>query len=116
MNLYERDYTCISSPEEHAEWKIAQSEQEIVEKLGKTSHSGNRSLFRKYPKASARHFEAIFPNHYLDVVESSECEPPQVHPTRRAFVSLLNTGEINERAILNHINESRALFYCRCNP
>lgn len=103
MNLYERDYIKLTAEEEEA-WRSVK-EQEDVGKLGKLS--AKKNLFRKYPKA-ARHFVHLFPNHYLDVVElENEC---QLQAQIQAFSNLIESEEVNERAILKHIKHTRAYF------
>jgi len=64
MKLHDRDYNSLTTDEE-AQWRLLQ-EQEVVDKLGTMPII--RSRFREYPKA-ARHFTALFPNNYLDIVE-----------------------------------------------
>src|SRR4030066_943747 len=99
MNLYERDFTKLT-PEEDGAWRVVkEKEQEHVS--GEWAELGAKmNLFRDYPKA-ARHFDSLFPNNYLDIVElEDECN---LQKKVEAFVNLLGSDEVNERIILNHI-------------
>lgn len=103
MNLYERNYMELTEKENSAWCKL--KEKEYVSKIGDIPIK--KSLFRNYSKA-ARHFVHLFPNHYLDIVELEEKN--KLKNQMGAFLDLLNSDLINERAILNHINYNCAYF------
>jgi hypothetical protein len=103
MNLYERDYTTLTF-EEETTWRTLKK-NEVVDSIGELPIVC--SLYRQYPKA-ARHFESIFPNHYLDIVELANRE--HLSTQLLEFPALLETTIVNERAILNFINRKHAYF------
>lgn len=109
MNLYERDFSKLTFEEEALWLNLRESEvgqSVMIDGIGKVSIS-SRSLYYQYPKA-ARHFTSYFPNHYLDIVELSEEE--RLTTQHHEFVTLLNSGRVNEREILNFINSKHAYF------
>jgi hypothetical protein len=103
MKLFDRDYMSLTADEEE-EWRN-QQQKEVVGEFG--SHAVRRSRFRDYPKA-ARHYRSLFPNNYLDVVELKD-EQLLVDKVK-CLRSLVDNKCVNERQILNFINENRAYF------
>ena len=103
MRLYDRDYTQLS-PSENAKW-LSLQQQEIVGKIGTMPIT--RSLFRQDPKA-VRHYVHLFPNNYLDIVELRESS--QLTKQLVKFQELLDSDEVDERAILNFINREHTYF------
>lgn len=96
MKLYKnKDYRSLSEEEEKMYRGIKESEK--VRKL-----FGRINKFREYPKA-ARHFEHLFPNNYLDIVELEDAE--KINNICRSYEDLLDTNP-GERAMLNFINNN----------
>ncbi len=74
MNLYNRDFMKLT-PEEDAAWRVVKEKEHLSGEWGELG--AEISLFRDYPKA-ARHFDSLFPNNYLDIVElEDECNLSQ---------------------------------------
>lgn len=106
MKLYERDYMQLTD-DEYAEWQSLQ-EQEVVDKIDKIGTMEIRqSRFRDYPKA-ARHFRSLFPNNYLDIVELKD--ETRLNEQLDRFRQLLDSSQVNERKILNFINNDGVYF------
>lgn len=64
MKLYDRNYFSLTT-----------EEQELIKKVRERNTTSlgeikiyNSSMFREFPKAS-RHYESLFPNNYLDVID-----------------------------------------------
>jgi hypothetical protein len=102
MQLYERDYTKLTT-EEEAQWQSLQH-QEVVQ--SGTLHF-KTSLFRNYPKA-VRHFISLFPNNYLDIVELSD--ETWLNRQLDQFRYLIDSDDATERNILDFIRQHRAYF------
>ncbi len=102
MKLFERDYNSLT-PEENSAWETLKEQEKIP--FGSSCIIHNR--FREYPKA-VRHFESLFPNNYLDVVELKE--EGRLSKELVDFVNLINTERVSERDILNFINGHRTYF------
>jgi hypothetical protein len=90
--------------EEVLEWDKVK-EKEIVIKNDR--YPIRKNIFRDYPKA-ARHYIHLFPNHYLDIIELEEKDTLKNQVA--VFLNLLNSTEVTERKILNHINQNDAYF------
>ncbi|TQR14729.1 Shedu anti-phage system protein SduA domain-containing protein [Psychrobacillus soli] len=96
MKLYkEKDYRILSIDDEEKYIQIRDSEL-----TGK--RFGRVNKFREYPKA-ARHFEHLFPNNYLDIVELKDSEAIKTMCTE--YQKKLDTNP-NEQEMLNFINEN----------
>lgn len=97
MKLYERDY-CILNEEEIIEWnRVKESEKN-------GALFGRINKFREYPKA-ARHYSSLFPNNYLDIKELKD--EKYMRGVANEFLNKLNESNINERKILNFINDNQ---------
>jgi len=103
MKLYDRDYTILTSDEE-AEFRLLKG-QEIVKEVGTIKI--REPLFHKYPKA-VRHYISLFPNNYMDFAELQKRE--ELNNKLACFQQLLDSEDVNERSILNFINQHRAYF------
>ena len=103
MRLYDRDYTSLL-PDEREAWQSLQR-QEVVGTIGTSEIRTSR--FRDYPKA-ARHFEQLFPNNYLDIVELQD--ESRLSAQLVAFQELLDSENATERKILDFIRERCAYF------
>jgi hypothetical protein len=103
MNLYDRDFSKLTSEEER-EWSVVKKQEHVG---GSGRYPIKKNLFREYPKA-ARHFDSLFPNNYLDIVElEEECD---FLNKVEAFINLIESEGVNERAILNHIKCTCSYF------
>lgn len=101
MKLYDRDYTKLSE-EEYGEL-LRCREQEAI-----TSYMLSEMLnIPRYSKA-VRHHTMLFPNNYLDAEELKEEE--RLNWELEQFKLLLNSDNVTERKILNHIREKRSYF------
>ena len=81
---------------------------EVVNKLGIFEvRRRSRSLFRQYPKA-IRHYNSLFPNNYMDVVELEDFE--SLKNKLDDFKTLLDSKDVKERDILNFIRNHKAYF------
>jgi hypothetical protein len=101
MNLYERDYTKLTSDEE-VKYRTVLAAQTV--QLGKlTLTRGSR---RDYPKA-ARHFCTLFPNNYLDPVELGDADERAAEV--REFEQLVESAG-SEQEILGFIKQRRGYF------
>jgi hypothetical protein len=103
MKLFDRDYNSLTADEE-AEWHSLQVKEVVGKLAGKPVI---KSRFREYPKA-ARHFTSIFPNNYLDIVELNDEQ--RLNEELDRFRELLDDPQVNERMILNFINNREAYF------
>ena len=99
MNLYNRDFTKLT-PEEDTAWRAVKEKEIEQVGVGLAKLGVRKNLFRDYPKA-ARHFDSLFPNNYLDIVELED--ESNLQKKVEEFVNLFKSDEVNERAILNHI-------------
>lgn len=105
MKLYDTDYTKLS-PDDEAKWKLLQEESVVEQRT-------NLKIFRhipssEYPKA-VRHFDSLFPNNYLDIVELTEYEE-QFNGLVKSFQNLINLENIKESEILNFIFRKQGYF------
>lgn len=97
MKLYERDYSILNE-EEIIEWnRVKESEKN-------GTLFGRINKFREYPKA-ARHYSSLFPNNYLDIEELKD--EKYIRVVANEFLNKLNETNINERKILNFINDNQ---------
>lgn len=104
MNLYERDFSILTI-EEEAEWRTLQKKEVTDEIDGFCIKEHN--LYEQYPKA-ARHFDSLFPNHYLDIVELRD--RVRLTALLTEFSTLLNFDEVTERKITDFIKSKEAYF------
>lgn len=104
MKLYDRDYNILTEEEKRDYYNILGMEK--INADGKRRRYGKRIMFREYPKA-ARHYEKLFPNNYLDIVELKDIE--KLRLLNEEFCTVLNS-ECNEREILNFIRKNKAYF------
>lgn len=105
MKIYDRDYCELTKEEEEEYNKI--KEKEIIKKIGKRGLAFKKNLFHEYPKA-ARHYEHLFPNYYLDILELKDIET--LNRKSEDFNKLLSTEECKEQDILKFIKEKEAYF------
>ena len=103
MVIYTRDYTTLTQ-EALNEWEILK-EKEIVHRFG--DMIVRRSRYREYPVA-VRHFESLFPNNHLDIVDLKKVE--YLTSLSEEFHQLIETPTSNERSILKWIREKSAYF------
>jgi len=66
-----------------------------------------KNLFREYPKA-ARHFEQLFPNHYLDIEDLKN--EKFLNKKIENLEKILNDHKCQERDIMRHIKETNSYF------
>lgn len=105
MKIYSRDYTTLTQ-EEIEEWEVLK-EKEIVRRIGKGDLAIRKSLYREYPVA-VRHYESLFPNNHLDIVDLQKVE--YLTTLTEEFHQLIDTSTSNERSILNWIREKKSYF------
>ena len=103
MKLFERDYMRLTDAE-RTEWQSLR-EAEVVDKTG--SIEVRVSKFHDYPKA-ARHFDSLFPNQYLDIVELADTD--RLNTLLNDFQKLIDSPQANEREILNYISSTHSHF------
>lgn len=103
MLPFNRNYCILTEEEERYIREL--KEAEVIYKL--VSSEIRKSRFRDYPKA-ARHYEQLFPNNYLDIVELKN--EITLHNIIKQFHALLESPNVNERAILKFIRENQAYF------
>lgn len=104
MKIYDRDY-CQLTKEENEEYKKIK-EKEIIKKIGTRGLVFRKNLFYEYPKA-ARHYEHLFPNYYLDILELKDIDT--LNKKSDDFNKLL-TDECKEQDILKFVKEEEAYF------
>lgn len=103
MKLYSRDYNNLTN-EEMVKWQQLK-EEEIVHELGTLKI--RKSKYSMYPKA-VRHYLSLFPNNFLDTLDLKQ--EGKLNLLADKFLTLLGDETINERSILNFINENFAHF------
>lgn len=103
MKIYSRDFTVLTK-EELKEWEILK-DKEVVHRSG--NFVVRRSKYREYP-AAVRHYESLFPNNHLDIVDLQKIE--QLTKLTEKFHQMIDNPNSNERSILNWIRENRAYF------
>ncbi|EGQ23769.1 hypothetical protein HMPREF9372_2653 [Sporosarcina newyorkensis 2681] len=103
VKIYSRDFTVLTK-EELKEWEILK-DKEVVHRSG--NFVVRRSKYREYP-AAVRHYESLFPNNHLDIVDLQKIE--QLTKLTEKFHQMIDNPNSNERSILNWIRENRAYF------
>ncbi|WP_210367876.1 hypothetical protein [Bacillus sp. REN3] len=103
MKIYSRDFTVLTK-EELKEWEFLK-EKEVVHRSGNLVV--RRSKYREYP-AAVRHYESLFPNNHLDIVDLQKID--QLTKLTEKFHQLIDNPNSNERSILNWIRENSAYF------
>ncbi len=101
LKVYDRDFFKLTE-EELSEWKKLE-EEEVVASIGNMEI--RKSKFHEFPKA-ARHYQSLFPNNYLDIVDLQNVD--ELNCLTDNFLQVLEDKQSNERTILNFINENRA--------
>lgn len=104
MKLYDRDYFYITDDEKK---DIGEATKKYTYKLGKLSGNGS-SLFREQPKAG-RHYQSLFPNNYLDIVDLDNEE--RLNKLNLKFTELINIETTKEQDILNFLNSKENKAY-----
>lgn len=99
MRLYDRDYTILTA-KEIEEWDKLKKEEYY--KLGKLKF--RKPKFSEYPKA-VRHYQSLFPNNYLDVIELRDVE--KLNSKVNSFIELVKDSTSSERTLLNYINNNK---------
>lgn len=102
MKLYKNcDYKNISEEDLLEYERIRESKCIFPGDKGIRSR-GRKNQFPNYPK-SVRHYNSLFPNNYLDILELKKED--EIHLMIEAFEELLNSSP-NEQKILSFINEN----------
>lgn len=104
MGLFDRDYRVLTK-EEINQWNKV-LEREKYDEDGSKLSIGKRDLFREYPKA-VRHYEQVFPNNYLDIVDLQD--KYKLQTLNEGFKTLLDS-KCNEQAILKYIKDNKAYY------
>lgn len=100
MKLYkEQDFRFLSKEDEEEYFEIKESEI-----TGRPF--GRVNKFREYPKA-ARHYEHLFPNNYLDIVELKDSE--NIKTMCKNYYDFLENNP-NEQELLKFLNEQEYYF------
>ncbi|WP_253864176.1 Shedu anti-phage system protein SduA domain-containing protein [Bacillus cereus] len=97
--IYNRDYSILTKKEEQFLDNIKKNEKSIAihEVID----------YSDYPKA-VRHYESLFPNHYLDIFDLKNNQQPQKQ--LELFHKKLNDTKTTERTLLRFFKESKAYF------
>lgn len=101
MKLFERDYQNLTADEKKLERKIR---NKYTIQLGKLK-AYNSKMFNEFPKA-VRHYNSLFPNNYLDVVDLKD--EIKLKRLNQQFLNIVEDREIIETDILRFIKENRA--------
>lgn len=102
MNLYKScDYKNVSEEDLLEYERIRKSEFIFPGDKGIRGRL-RKNKFHEYPK-SVRHYNSLFPNNYLDILELKK--EVEIHSMIEAFEELLNSSP-NEQQILSFINEN----------
>ncbi|MCC2392181.1 DUF4263 domain-containing protein [Bacillus cereus group sp. Bc002] len=97
--IYDRNYSILTKEEEQFLVNIKKNEKSIAIHEVKD--------YSDYPKA-VRHYESLFPNHYLDIFDLKNNQQPKEQ--LELFSTKLNEIKTNERALLNFFKEHKAYF------
>lgn len=101
MKLYERDYLKLTEEEEQQEKTIT---DEHTTYLG-THKIYNSKMYRKFPKA-IRHFQSLFPNNFLDIVDLKDSGT--LKSLNQGYLSVIEDNKSIESDIQRFIKEQKA--------
>ena len=101
MSLYDNNNYTYLNEQDKKVWEELK-EKEVLDKNGKRRAFGRVSRYREYPK-SVRHYLSLFSNNFIDAVELEKEE--NLLNIINKFNDLIDSNNINERDILNFIND-----------
>lgn len=98
MKLYNRDYMNITDAETE---EIEALKKQYTTKLGEFEVMDS-TYYRKQPKAG-RHYDSLFPNNYLDIVDLKNEE--LLSSINNEFADLIDNPTTIERTVLSYLND-----------